>query len=239
MHCDFCTLEHPWFRGFRRNASWIRKWNGGTDSAIFENRVLKIENTLLLALQYMESVLEGFLRTTMSYPGLLPGNDPKRNYVTFSVPNHRVFRKIIKNLEDDEHLRVKVSGKALEKRMDEVATLFERFEIESSPIEGHQELRVRLFVPRPSNPRPTFSGQGKNGVTDRPQEISVRGALPQYVIHEPSRTKPELQNVSAVVARKHRRRTYSIHYDPIDEPKYRQQHHIRRLYTIEESVMEA
>ncbi|KAF9733721.1 hypothetical protein PMIN03_012947 [Paraphaeosphaeria minitans] len=174
----------------------------------------------------------------MSYPSLLPGNDSKRNYVTFSVPNHKVIRKIIRNLEDDEHLRVKVSGKALEKRLDEVATLIERFDIESSPIEGHQELRVRLFMPRPSKTRPILSAQRNNGVTFETQEISIRTTKPQYVIHEPSRTKSEQRkmDVGVAVARKHRRRTYSIGYDLIYEPGNRQQ---GCLYTIEESAMEA
>ncbi|KAK7185304.1 hypothetical protein PSPO01_08821 [Paraphaeosphaeria sporulosa] len=73
----------------------------------------------------------------MSYPSLLLGNNLKRKYVTFSILNHRVFHKIIKNLEDNKHLRVKVLGKALEKRIDEVTTLFKRFKVESSPIKGH------------------------------------------------------------------------------------------------------
>lgn len=182
--------------------------------------------------------MASLLYTIMSYPSLLPGSDPKRNHVTFSVPNHKVIRKIMKNLEDDENLRVKVSGKAIEKRLDEIVSLFERYEIESSPIEGHQELRVRLFGPRSPKTQSTLFAEGNNGATYEARESSVHEMMPKYVIHEPSRTQLEQRKkIFGEVARKHRPRKYSISHG-LDEPRYRQQQPRCSLYTIEESIME-
>ncbi|KAF2194736.1 hypothetical protein K469DRAFT_706220 [Zopfia rhizophila CBS 207.26] len=85
----------------------------------------------------------------MSYPQLLHDSDPKKDYVTFSVPNHRVARKIMNDAEYEENLRIQVSGKALSVKVEELAALFSKYNVEASPIEGHNELRVKLSVPAP------------------------------------------------------------------------------------------
>ena len=122
-------------------------------------------------------VREKDLHIVMSYPNLLPGSDAKRNYVTFSVPNYKVVRKIVDDSEEEEDLRKKVSGRSLEKNLTEIATLFKNYEIESAPIAGHQELQVRLFVPNRPPPRPPTKSQHPDRVTAR------------YVVLEPSSPK--------------------------------------------------
>ncbi|KAF1971145.1 hypothetical protein BU23DRAFT_570145 [Bimuria novae-zelandiae CBS 107.79] len=184
---------------------------------------------------YMDSNTANPLCKAMSYPGLLPDSDPKKDYVTFSVPNHKVIRRITKNLEDDENLRVQVSGKVLGKKLDEIAILFKRYEIESSPIEGHQELRVRLYVPKPPEPRSTLAAKGDSGDTHESQEAPARSMKPSYVIHEPSRFRTKVgqgkMNASIAV---HQRRTYFIDQDSIEQPRDR-----LCLHTIKESILEA
>ncbi|KAF2439135.1 hypothetical protein P171DRAFT_502264 [Karstenula rhodostoma CBS 690.94] len=83
----------------------------------------------------------------MSYPSLLPDSNSQQAYVTFSVPSYKVARKIIQHSENNENLRLQISGKILGKLLTELAMIFERCDIETFLIERHHELRVRLFAP--------------------------------------------------------------------------------------------
>ena len=116
----------------------------------------------------------------MSYPQLLRDSNPKNDYVTFSVPNHRLVRKIVHDSEEEENLRIQVSGKALTTKIEELALLFSKYNLEASPIEGSNEMRVRLFVPPPPTYPPPAPPETP---TPEPQE-------PKYVIYTPRRHKP-------------------------------------------------
>ena len=162
----------------------------------------------------------------MSYPSMYPDSDPKKDYVTFSVPNHRVIQKIIRNSQDDEHLRIQISGRILEKYLDEIALLFVKYDIESTPIKGHQELRIRLCVPKPPEPPKSQTTLPAKGTSiNKFGDAPVHVMKPNYVIHEPSwvRNKPQ-------------RRKFFIGCDYVDQPRRRR--HRWCLYTIDESLIE-
>lgn len=59
----------------------------------------------------------------MSYPSLLPDSD-LRDYITLPIPNHNVIRKIIKNSENDEILRLQISPKMLYKMLENTSDGF-------------------------------------------------------------------------------------------------------------------
>ncbi|KAF2257702.1 hypothetical protein CC78DRAFT_599266 [Lojkania enalia] len=82
----------------------------------------------------------------MSYPQLLCDNDLQKDYVTFSVPDHCVARKIRDDAEDDLNLRKRVAGKTLLNKLYELIELFENLNLEASPIEGRCEVQVKLCV---------------------------------------------------------------------------------------------
>jgi hypothetical protein len=87
----------------------------------------------------------------MSYPQILPDSDPAKDYVSFSVPNKRVVRKIARDFNQDEDLRVQVLSRALTNYIDELALLFSRFELDVSPADSRNESRVVLYArPRKS-----------------------------------------------------------------------------------------
>lgn len=194
--------------------------------------------------QYMASSTANPLHKAMSYPGLLPDSDPKKDYVTFSIPNHKVIRKIIRNSEDHEHLRLQISGKASGKLLDEIALLFATCEIESSPIRGRQELRVRLFVPKPPappKPRPVLPAERNVGILHESRNNPALSMAPNYVVHEPSRFGTEVErktNVAAATTRKHERRACYVGYEYIDQAGRRRSKCRWGLYTIEESLLE-
>jgi len=83
----------------------------------------------------------------MSYPQLLPDSNPAKDYVSFSVPNKRVVRKIARDFDQEENLRVQVLSKALTNTIDELAFLFSKCELEVFPAESRNETRVILYVP--------------------------------------------------------------------------------------------
>jgi hypothetical protein len=117
----------------------------------------------------------------MSYPSLLVDKQPSSNFVTFSVPNRRVVRKIELDSDVEEHLHIQVCAKALSGKVQELAVLFSKFDLEASPIEGRNEIRVRLFVPNlpPSRPLPS--------PPSLPPNSSFPPVAPTYVVHAPGR----------------------------------------------------
>jgi hypothetical protein len=111
----------------------------------------------------------------MSYPNTLRGSDPSDGFVTFSIPNSRIIKKIFHDSEEDDDLRRKVSGNLLIIRVAELAHIFQNYDIEASPIQGSHEHRVRLYVPVPA---PEASP-----VPPSPPDI-------RYIVHEPSWITP-------------------------------------------------
>lgn len=114
----------------------------------------------------------------MSFPQLLPDSDPGKDYVTFSVPNERVVKKIVRDSDEVENLRVKAASQSLTDRIKELALLFSKYNLEASPIEDRNEVLVRLFVPppptRPPPPSPPereimYSSQRRRSSLNEPQ----------------------------------------------------------------------
>ncbi|KAF2680642.1 hypothetical protein K458DRAFT_392686 [Lentithecium fluviatile CBS 122367] len=153
----------------------------------------------------------------MSYPQLLRDSDPLRDYVTFSVPNQHVIRKIINDSEDEETLRKKVIGKALTSRLDEIFSLFRKYNLETSQVEGHHELRIRLFVPRPPPMRalpkpPSSTGRQANYVVHRP-----KFATPTTSDDEETRGKHKQDNGITIHMKKHSIYRFNVRLPTIKE----------------------
>ncbi|PVH91494.1 hypothetical protein DM02DRAFT_340240 [Periconia macrospinosa] len=123
----------------------------------------------------------------MSYPQLVHG----RGCITFSVPSHRVLRKIEHHSDDETNLRKQALGKSLGLRMEELAALLEKYDCDLSPIKDQSEVRVRLYLPKqpptppparplPPTPKPpTYHGPSQSSSEPIP------AARPRYVVHEP------------------------------------------------------
>ncbi|PSN59584.1 hypothetical protein BS50DRAFT_656775 [Corynespora cassiicola Philippines] len=113
----------------------------------------------------------------MSYPQVLADSSPQDDYVTFSIPNYFVLRKIARHSEQEENLRVKAAGNVLLENMDEISLLLSKFHLDTAPVKGRNELRVRLSVPSlpPRDPLPPLPNESPNT-----HQI-------KYVIREPSK----------------------------------------------------
>jgi hypothetical protein len=120
----------------------------------------------------------------MSYPQLLPDSDPAKDYVTFSVPNQHIVRKIEHDSDNEDNLRIQVFSKALIRRVDELAHLLTKYNVEAVPVDNRYEILVKLFVPTlPPYPPPP------------PPEPSEIG----YVIHSPAAGQEDLEEELNIV----------------------------------------
>jgi hypothetical protein len=82
----------------------------------------------------------------MSYPQVLRNNNLGDEYVTFTVPNSRIAKKVHRDQKRTESLRVQVAAKALKSKYREVLLLFDKYYLEASVHAGNSELKINLFT---------------------------------------------------------------------------------------------
>jgi hypothetical protein len=128
------------------------------------------------------------MAVVMSYPQLFCDSVPSDDYVTFSVPNARVVRKIVNDSDMEDDLRRNVFGKALTPMIEELAFLFSLYQLEVSPINGRSEAMVRLFMPYiPTRPAPTPPKRRAPPIPPMlpPPSCALPLMQPTYTIHAP------------------------------------------------------
>ena len=132
------------------------------------------------------------MTAVMSYPQLFHSGVLSSEYVTFSVPNARVVRKIANDSDLEDNLRRKVFGMALTPRIEELAFLFSLYRLEVSPMEGRSETMVRLFKPYiPTRPAPPPPKRPAPPIPPLPPLLfppplhALPLTLPTYTIHAP------------------------------------------------------
>ena len=130
----------------------------------------------------------------MSYPQLLGENNIDDSFVTFSVPNRRIVRKIERDSENKDNLHIQTCAKSLTNKISELALLFSKFDLEAS-ARGPNEVCVRLFVPTlpPARPLPSPPSHSQSSNLQSYLPRRPPPPIPCYVIHAPGK-EPVLQN---------------------------------------------
>jgi hypothetical protein len=80
----------------------------------------------------------------MSYPQLLHPRKPTEDFIVFTVPNHRVVKKITRDGEQITNLRINAAAKSLSSSVSELAFLLSTYNAEVLEMHGENELKIKL-----------------------------------------------------------------------------------------------
>jgi hypothetical protein len=80
----------------------------------------------------------------MSYPQLLYPRKLAEDFVVFTVPNHRVVKKITRDGEQEANLRINAAAKSLSSGVSELAFLLSTYSAEVIEGHGKNELKIKL-----------------------------------------------------------------------------------------------
>jgi hypothetical protein len=69
--------------------------------------------------------------------------------IQFTIPNHRIVNKIIKDARNDDNLRIQQAGLLLFDKVESLRSTLARYRVQVEPVETRNELQITLFLPPP------------------------------------------------------------------------------------------
>jgi hypothetical protein len=104
----------------------------------------------------------------MSYPSYHVLSDLA---IQFTIPNRRIVKKIIKDVRNDENLRIQQAGLLLFDKVESLRSTLARYRVQVEPVEIRNELQITLFLPPPPCPPPKPNRVPRRAQTEKFEPI--------------------------------------------------------------------